>query len=90
MTRAGDPADFRGYHLRAGQRRELRNGYEYSRSAHPHPTTLEDCIAALGQGDHGLVIANGRAAKDTRCARVAVRRRRYPRLQHDWTLTRSI
>ena len=43
----------------------LRNGYEYSRSANPTRTALEECIAALEQGEHGLAFASGLAAEDT-------------------------
>ncbi len=46
----------------------LRNGYEYSRSANPTRTALEECLAALEGGDgaaHGLAFASGLAAEDT-------------------------
>ena len=43
----------------------LRNGYEYSRSANPTRTALEQCIAALEEGEHGLAFASGLAAEDT-------------------------
>jgi cystathionine gamma-synthase len=43
----------------------LRGGYEYSRSANPTRTALEECIAALEHGDHGLAFASGLAAEDT-------------------------
>ena len=43
----------------------LRGGYEYSRSANPTRTALEECIAALEGGDHGLAFASGLAAEDT-------------------------
>src|SRR5918995_5888358 len=43
----------------------LRNGYEYSRSANPTRTALEECIAALEEGEHGLAFASGLAAEDT-------------------------
>jgi cystathionine gamma-synthase len=43
----------------------LRGGYEYSRSANPTRTALEECIAALELAEHGLAFASGLAAEDT-------------------------
>jgi cystathionine gamma-synthase len=43
----------------------LRGGYEYSRSANPTRTALEECIAALEEGDHGFAFASGLAAEHT-------------------------
>lgn len=43
----------------------LRNGYEYSRSGNPTRAALEECIAALEEGDHGFAFASGLAAEDT-------------------------
>jgi cystathionine gamma-synthase len=43
----------------------LRGGYEYSRSANPTRTALEECIAALEGGVRGLAFASGMAAEDT-------------------------
>jgi len=43
----------------------LRGGYEYSRSGNPTRTALEECIAALEDGDHGFAFASGLAAEDT-------------------------
>ncbi|WP_166349129.1 cystathionine gamma-synthase [Phytoactinopolyspora limicola] len=43
----------------------LRGGYEYSRSANPTRTALEECVAALEQGARGLAFASGMAAEDT-------------------------
>ncbi|NDL59835.1 cystathionine gamma-synthase [Phytoactinopolyspora mesophila] len=43
----------------------LRGGYEYSRSANPTRTALEECIAALEEGRRGLAFASGMAAEDT-------------------------
>ena len=43
----------------------LRAGYEYSRSANPTRTALEECLAALEGGAHGLAFASGLAAEDT-------------------------
>jgi cystathionine gamma-synthase len=43
----------------------LRGGYEYSRSANPTRTNLQDCLAALEQGATGLAFASGLAAEDT-------------------------
>jgi cystathionine gamma-synthase len=42
----------------------LRGGYEYSRSANPTRTALEECLAALEQGARGLAFASGLAAED--------------------------
>jgi cystathionine gamma-synthase len=44
---------------------EARGGYEYSRSSNPTRTALEECLAALEGGRHGLVFASGLAAEDT-------------------------
>ena len=41
----------------------LRGGYEYSRSANPTRTALEQCLAALEGGTHGLAFASGLAAE---------------------------
>ena len=43
----------------------LRAGYEYSRSANPTRTALEECLAALEGGGHGFAFASGLAAEDT-------------------------
>jgi cystathionine gamma-synthase len=43
----------------------LRNGYEYSRSANPTRTALEENLAALDGGRRGLAFASGLAAEDT-------------------------
>lgn len=40
-------------------------GYEYSRTGNPTRTALEDCLAALEGGKHGLAFASGMAAIDT-------------------------
>jgi cystathionine gamma-synthase len=42
----------------------LRGGYEYSRSANPTRTSLEECLAALEHGARGLAFASGLAAED--------------------------
>jgi cystathionine gamma-synthase len=42
----------------------LRGGYEYSRSANPTRTALQECLAALEGGTHGLAFASGLAAED--------------------------
>jgi cystathionine gamma-synthase len=41
-----------------------RGGYEYSRSANPTRTALEECLAALEGGTRGLGFASGLAASD--------------------------
>ncbi len=43
----------------------LRSGYEYSRSANPTRTALEECLAALEGGGCGFALASGLAAADT-------------------------
>ncbi|MGW4383142.1 cystathionine gamma-synthase [Kitasatospora sp. NPDC004531] len=43
----------------------LREGYEYSRSANPTRTALEECLAAIEGGSRGLAFASGLAAEDT-------------------------
>ncbi len=42
----------------------LRSGYEYSRSANPTRTALEECLAVLEDGARGLAFASGLAAED--------------------------
>jgi cystathionine gamma-synthase len=42
-----------------------RSGYEYSRTANPTRTALEECLAALEHGTRGLAFASGLAAEDT-------------------------
>jgi len=42
----------------------LRGGYEYSRTGNPTRTALEQCLAALEGGTHGLAFASGMAASD--------------------------
>ncbi|MFI2105235.1 cystathionine gamma-synthase [Isoptericola sp. NPDC019693] len=43
----------------------LRGGYEYSRSANPTRTALEEALAAAEQGDRGFAFSSGLAAEDT-------------------------
>ncbi|WP_019872858.1 cystathionine gamma-synthase [Sporichthya polymorpha] len=43
----------------------LRGGYEYSRSANPTRTALEECLASIERGVRGLAFASGLAATDT-------------------------
>ncbi len=43
----------------------LRGGYEYSRSANPTRTALEECLAALEGGSRGFAFSSGLAAEDT-------------------------
>jgi len=43
----------------------LRGGYEYSRSANPTRTALEETMAALEEGERGYAFASGLAAEDT-------------------------
>lgn len=43
----------------------LRGGYEYSRTANPTRSALEECLAAIEGGIRGLAFASGMAAEDT-------------------------
>ncbi|MBO1751947.1 cystathionine gamma-synthase [Actinotalea sp. BY-33] len=43
----------------------LRGGYEYSRSANPTRTALEDALASAERGAAGFAFASGLAAEDT-------------------------
>ena len=43
----------------------LRGGYEYSRSANPTRTALQEALAAIEGGRHGFAFASGLAAEDT-------------------------
>jgi len=42
-----------------------RQGYEYSRTQNPTRKALQDCLAALEGGEHGLAFSSGLAATDT-------------------------
>src|SRR6201989_135397 len=50
----------------------LRGGYEYSRSANPTRTALQEALAALEEGAAGLTFASGLAAEDTLLRTVCV------------------
>jgi cystathionine gamma-synthase len=41
-----------------------RSGYEYSRSANPTRTALQECLAALEGGRHGIAFGSGMGASD--------------------------
>jgi cystathionine gamma-lyase len=43
----------------------VHKGYEYSRTDNPTRTPLQECLAALEGGKHGLCFASGLAATDT-------------------------
>jgi cystathionine gamma-synthase len=43
----------------------FRGGYEYSRSANPTRTALEECFAALEGGERAFAFASGLAGQDT-------------------------
>ncbi|MGO3194650.1 MAG: cystathionine gamma-synthase [Sphingobacterium sp.] len=43
----------------------VHSGYEYSRGSNPTRRALEDCLAVLEGGKHGLAFASGMAAIDT-------------------------
>ena len=42
-----------------------RQGYEYSRTMNPTRKALQDCLAAIEGGTHGIAFASGLAATDT-------------------------
>lgn len=42
----------------------VHKGYEYARTANPTRTALQDCIASIEGGKHGLCFASGLAATD--------------------------
>ncbi len=42
----------------------LRGGFEYSRTANPTRSALEECLVALEGGPHALAFASGMAAED--------------------------
>ncbi|MGI5127291.1 cystathionine gamma-synthase [Pseudonocardia sp. CA-107938] len=42
----------------------LRGGYEYSRSANPTRTALQECLAALEEGRHAVAFGSGMGASD--------------------------
>lgn len=44
---------------------KARQGYEYSRTKNPTRLALENCLAALEGGPHGLAFSSGMAATDT-------------------------
>ncbi|MGI9004001.1 MAG: cystathionine gamma-synthase [Pseudonocardia sp.] len=43
---------------------ELRGGYDYSRSGNPTRTALQECLAALEGGRHGVAFGSGMGATD--------------------------
>lgn len=47
------------------QKRMGEAAYDYARTANPTRTALQDCIAALEGGQHGLAFSSGMAATDT-------------------------
>ena len=51
----------------------LRGGYEYSRSANPTRTALEECLAALEGGRRGLAFAVRPGRRGHPAARAAAR-----------------
>jgi len=59
-----------------------REGYEYSRTANPTRTALQECLAALEGGRHGVAFASGMAATDT-LLRAALRPGDHLVLPHD-------
>lgn len=47
------------------QQAGMHRGYEYSRTANPTRTALQECLASLERAAHGLAFASGMAAEDT-------------------------
>src|SRR6202035_760997 len=82
----------------------LRGGYEYSRSANPTRTALEQCLAALEGGPGALAFASGLAAEDcllrTVCSpgdhallpddAYGAAHRVFPRLLPRWALSHDV
>lgn len=60
----------------------LRGGYEYSRSANPTRTALQECLAALEGGRHGFAFGSGMGASDV-LLRVLVRPGDHLVIPHD-------
>ena len=48
-------------------------GYDYSRTANPTRSALEQCLAALEGAAHGLAFASGMAAADALLRQLAAR-----------------
>ncbi|MGH3566708.1 MAG: cystathionine gamma-synthase [Pseudonocardia sp.] len=59
-----------------------RGGYEYSRSANPTRTALQECLAALEGGRHGIAFGSGMGATDV-LLRVLLRPGDHVILPHD-------
>ncbi|GAA4851080.1 cystathionine gamma-synthase [Pseudonocardia benzenivorans] len=59
-----------------------RNGYEYSRSANPTRTALQECLAALEGGRHAFAFGSGMGASDV-LLRVLVRPGDHVVIPHD-------
>jgi cystathionine gamma-synthase len=60
----------------------LRGGYEYSRSANPTRTALQECLAALEGGRHAVAFGSGLGASDV-LLRVLLRPGDHIVLPHD-------
>ncbi|HEY4421614.1 MAG TPA: cystathionine gamma-synthase [Pseudonocardia sp.] len=61
---------------------KLRGGYEYSRSANPTRTALQECLAALEGGRHALAFGSGMGASDV-LLRVLLRPGDHVVIPHD-------
>jgi cystathionine gamma-synthase len=59
-----------------------RSGYEYSRSANPTRTALQECLAALEGGRHALAFGSGMGATDV-LLRVLLRPGEHVVIPHD-------
>jgi cystathionine gamma-synthase len=60
----------------------LRSGYEYSRSANPTRTALQECLAALEGGRHAVAFGSGMGASDV-LLRVLVKPGDHVVIPHD-------
>ncbi|GEL19556.1 cystathionine gamma-synthase [Pseudonocardia asaccharolytica] len=60
----------------------MRGGYEYSRSANPTRTALQECLAALEGGRHAYAFGSGMGASDT-LLRVLLRPGDHMVIPHD-------
>jgi len=60
----------------------LRGGYEYSRSANPTRTALQECLAALEGGRHAIAFGSGMGASDV-LLRVLLRPGDHMVIPHD-------
>ena len=70
-SRLGGATDLRHIDTYPGQGGEARGGYEYRALRTRHGRPLEECMAALEGGRHGLAFASGLAGEDTSLRTIA-------------------